>query len=76
MSVTCQLVTRHLQGLLDACIYISTIYGERDTFEDGSNPKEHAASIVRNLCGNDQIRCAKTLPFDPSSPKTVAETPL
>ena len=44
------------EGLLDACIHVSTYYGEGDTFEDSSTPVEHAACIVRNLCGNDQIR--------------------
>ena len=44
------------EGLLDACVYISTLYSESDTFEDASTPTEHAASIIRNLCGNDQIR--------------------
>ena len=44
------------QGLLEACTHISTYYGEGDKFDDGSTPVEHAACIVRNLCGNDQIR--------------------
>eukprot|EP00277_Geminigera_cryophila_P024233 CAMPEP_0179463302 /NCGR_PEP_ID=MMETSP0799-20121207/45409_1 /TAXON_ID=46947 /ORGANISM="Geminigera cryophila, Strain CCMP2564" /LENGTH=919 /DNA_ID=CAMNT_0021266531 /DNA_START=297 /DNA_END=3053 /DNA_ORIENTATION=- len=44
------------EGLLDACMYISTHYGEGDLFDDSSTPVEHAASIIRNLCGNDQIR--------------------
>jgi hypothetical protein len=42
------------EGLLDACVYISTHYGESDQFEDGSTPVEHVASVVRNLCANDQ----------------------
>jgi hypothetical protein len=42
------------EGLLDACVYISTHYGESDQFDDGSTPMEHVASVVRNLCANDQ----------------------
>ena len=28
------------EGLLDACVYISTHYGESDQFDDGSTPVE------------------------------------
>jgi hypothetical protein len=44
------------EGVLDALVNVWELFGDDDTFADGSMPQEHAACVLRNLCIDDDVR--------------------